>query len=153
MKILRWIFLLAGLALFAVSFNLPAIRETGKAGAPANTITGYKCAVLALLQPWGKEGMSFLRSDPLTYFSVLISGWINPVFLVVLLVQFIKPGARLNWIFLVLLLIMFVFCWIVFYKIHFSAYTGYYVWMLGILVALCSDLWIKKPSTGEIAGR
>ncbi len=150
MKALKWIVLLAGLVLFAVSFQMPAIREVVKPGATGNTITGYKCAVLALLQPWGRNGMNLLRSDPLTYFSLLLSGWINPVFLIALLVLLIRPAARINWVFRVILPLMFIGCWVVFNKIHFSAYTGYYAWMFGILLVLFSDLLVRRQPAGRI---
>jgi hypothetical protein len=146
-KALRWITLLVGLAMFAYSFKLPAIKEIPKPGAAAtNTLIGYNCAALALRLPWGKEGITFLHSDPLAYFSVLISGWINPVFLLALIFLLVKPGSRINRVFLILLPLMFISCWIVFQKIHFSAFTGFYVWMCGILLSLFSDLWVRTPA-------
>lgn len=152
MKILKWIFLLAGLVLFAVSFKLPAIQEVAKPGVTPNTITGYNCAVLSLVQPWGKEGLTLLHSDPVNYFSILVSGWINPVFLIALLVLLIRPVARINWVFRVMVPLMFICCWIVFNKIHFSAYTGYYAWMCGILLVLFSDLLVRRQPAGKTAG-
>jgi hypothetical protein len=151
-KALKWIFLLAGIALFAVSFKLPAIREVAKPGATAGTLSGYDCAVLALLQPWGKEGLILLRSDPVNYVSVLLSGWINPFFVIAILALLIRPAASVYAVLRVVLPLMFVFCWIVFYKIHYWAYVGYWVWMAGILLALFSDLWVKRQITGKIAG-
>lgn len=152
MKALKWIFLLGGIALFAVSFKLPAIRQVAKSGATGSTLTGYDCAVLALIQTWGKEGLTLLHSDPVNYFSVLLSGWINPVFVIAILVLLIRPAARMNSVFRVVLPLMFIFCWIVFYKIHFSAYVGYWVWMTGILMAVFSDLWVRRQTTGKTAG-
>ncbi|HEX7286952.1 MAG TPA: hypothetical protein VF532_12265 [Candidatus Angelobacter sp.] len=151
MKALKWIFLIAGLALFAISFKLPAIKEIAKPGATGNTLYGFNCAALALRLPWGKEGMTFFHSEPVTYFAVLISGWINPVFVLGLLVLLIRPGSRLNWLFRLLIPLMFVACWIVFQKIHFYAYTGFYAWMCGILMAMFSDLWVKRPAAVRIA--
>jgi hypothetical protein len=145
-KALRWITLLVGLAMFAYSFKLPAIRETVKPGVTGNTLLGYNCAVLALVQPWGKDGMTILHSDPVGWFCILVSGWINPVFLIALIFLLFKPGSRINRIFLILLPLMFIACWIVFQKIHFSAFTGFYAWMCGILLTLFSDLWVRKPA-------
>ena len=157
MKALKWTFLLAGIALFAVSFKLPAIREVAQSGASGSTVAGYFCAFLALVRPWGKEGLTLLQSDALTYFSVLISGWINPVFVLALVVLLVRPASRLNWVFRGLLPVMFVFCWVVlqkiqFYGFHFHLYTGFYVWMAGILLAIFSDLWVKRRTTSTIAG-
>jgi hypothetical protein len=150
-KALKWIFLIAGLALFAFSFTLPAIKEIPKPGATGSTLMGYNCAALALRLPWGKEGITFLHNDPVAYFSVLISGWINPVFLLGLLVLLVRPQSRLSWVFRLLIPLMFVACWIVFQKIHFYAYTGFYAWMCGILMAMFSDLWVKRPAAVQIA--
>lgn len=153
MKALKWTFLLAGIALFAISFKLPAIREVAKAGTPASgSFTGYECAVLALIQPWGKEGLTLLRSDPVNYFSVLLSGWINPVFVIAVLVLLIRPAARVNWAFRVALPLMLMLCWVVFYKIHYSASVGYWVWMAGILLAMFSDLWVRRQKTIKNSG-
>jgi hypothetical protein len=138
--------------LFAVSFMLPAIREVAKPGATAGTLSGYDCAVLSLMQPWGKEGLALLRSDPVNYVSALLSGWINPVFIIAVLVLLIRPSAGINSVFRVVLPLMFIFCWVVFYKIHYSAYTGYWVWMGGILMAIFSDLWVKRQTTGKTEG-
>ena len=138
--------------MFAYSFKMPAIKEIPKPGfTSTNTLIGYNCAVLALVQPWGKDGMTILRSDPVAYFSVLISGWINPVFLLALIFLLFKPGSRVNRVFLILLPLMFVACWIVFQKIHFYAFTGFYAWMCGILLALFSDLWVRRPAAARMA--
>ncbi|MGH9566785.1 MAG: hypothetical protein ACRD4I_12420, partial [Candidatus Angelobacter sp.] len=70
MKMLKWMLLLAGTGLFAVSFILPAIREVAKPGASPSTMYGYDCAFTALLVPWGKDGFTVMRSEPLTWCSV-----------------------------------------------------------------------------------
>jgi TctA family transporter len=100
---------------------------------------GYDCAVTALLVPWGKDGFTIMRSDPLTYFSVLFSGWINPLFILAVLLLLIRSSWRINTVFRILVPLMFIFCWVVFVKIRFQAYTGYWVWMAGVLLALWSQ--------------
>jgi hypothetical protein len=138
-KIVRWILFLAGLALFAFSFTLPSIRELAKPGATPNKMLGYDCAITALLVPWGKDGFTIMRSDPLSYFSILLSGWINPLFLIALVLALVRASWRVNQLLRIIIPVMFIFCWIVFYKIHFRAYTGYWVWMAGVLLALWSQ--------------
>jgi hypothetical protein len=156
-KALRWICLVAGVALFAYSFTLPAIREAAKpGGAGGNTVAGYWCAFLALAKPWGKEGITLLHSDPLTYFSVLWSGLTNPVFVLALPFLVFKPRSLINRVFLVLLALMLICSWLVLQRIqrygfHFYAFTGFYVWMCGILLALFSDLWVQKPAAAGTA--
>lgn len=146
MKSVRWILLLAGLCLFAFSFTLPAIREIAKPGATPNKMVGYDCAVTALLVPWGKDGFTIMRSDPLTYFSILFSGWITPVFVLSIVVALVRPDWRINSLFRIAVTLMFIFCWIVFSKIHFQAYEGYWVWMAGVLLALWSQAGLHRNS-------
>lgn len=135
MKWIRWIALLAGICMFAVSFMLPAVRQASSPPMP-----GYKCAFLSLVVAM-ESGGTFIRQAPLQYFSVLISGWINPVFLVSLLLILIKPRWRLAIVLRYVVTVMFVFCWIAFYKIHLYPQQGYFLWMFGILLALYSNMF------------
>ena len=138
MKWIRWIALFAGIGMFVWSFTLPAVREASASpGSPG--ISGYKVATLALVVPWG-QGRELLKQAPLQYFSILFSGWINPLFLVSLLLILIKPRWRLSIWFRYLVTAMFVCCWIVFYQIHLDPRQGYFLWMFGILLALYSSL-------------
>ncbi|HEX5435471.1 MAG TPA: hypothetical protein VFY05_14625 [Candidatus Angelobacter sp.] len=138
MKWIRWIALLAGISMFAVSFMLPAISQASSApGSPG--IPGYKCAFLSLVVT-AEEGGTLIRQAPLEYISVLISGWINPVFLVSLLLLLIKPRWRSTIALRYVVTVMFVFCWIAFYQIHLYPQQGYFLWMFGILLALYSNM-------------
>lgn len=136
MKWIRWILLIAGVVMFAVSFILPAVREASNphsAGVP-----GFTCATLTIQMPWTKDGRSILHQAPLEYFSILFSGWINPVFLVSLVLVLIKPRWRFTIVLRYIVTLMFVFCWIVFFQLHLYPRQGYFLWMLGILLALFS---------------
>ncbi len=96
MKPLRWLALLAGLALFAVSFNMVAVKDASAKGNTAG-ILGYKCATLSLSAPWGgKDSVTMRKESPLQWFSLLISGWINPAFILGLLVMFVAPNQTLG---------------------------------------------------------
>ena len=138
MKWIRWTALLAGICMFAVSFILPAVTQASSApGSPG--IPGYKCAFLSLVVAM-ESGGTFIRQAPLQYFSVLISGWINPVFLVSLLLILIKPRWRFAILLRYVVTGMFVFCWIAFYQVHLYPRQGYFLWMFGILLALYSNV-------------
>jgi hypothetical protein len=138
-KPLRWLALLAGLALFAVSFNMVAVKDASSKGNTAG-ILGYKCATLSLSAPWGGSDSVKMRHDsPIQWFSLLISGWINPAFILGLLVMFVAPNQRWAVVLRCLVALMFVFCWIFFYKVHLAPLQGYYLWMTGILLALLSN--------------
>jgi hypothetical protein len=143
MKWVRWIALLAGIVMFAVSFVLPAVSQSGSSAG----IPGFVCATDTLRIPWTHDGVSLLHQAPGQYFSLLLSGWINPLFLVSLLLILIKPRWRLSIWFRYLVTAMFVCCWIVFYQIHLDPRQGYFLWMFGILLALYSNL-LSAPVMG-----
>ena len=88
--------------------------------------------------PWTKDGRAILHQAPLEYFSILFSGWINPAFLVTLVLVLIKPRWRFSIVLRYIVTLMFVFCWIVFFQLHLYPRQGYFLWMLGILLALFS---------------
>ncbi|HSM85920.1 MAG TPA: hypothetical protein VLT16_07215 [Candidatus Limnocylindrales bacterium] len=138
MRVIRWIALLAGVVLFGVSFMLPAVKEAS-AGPHATGMPGYKCATLTLIVPWGSDGFRLLRQSPLQYFAILFSGWINPAFVIALLLVLFKPRWRPALVFRWVVTFMFVSCWIVFYEVHLHPLTGYFVWMFGILLTLFSN--------------
>jgi hypothetical protein len=138
-KALRWLVLLAGVVLFAASFNMVAVKEASNKGNTAGLL-GYKCATLSLSAPWGgKDSVQMRRQTPLLWFSLLISGWINPAFLLGLVIMFAAPNQRWSLALRCLVALMFVACWIFFYKVHLVPAQGYYVWMAGILLGLLSN--------------
>lgn len=141
MKIDRTLLLL-GLALFVASFFLIAVRNAGGAGSSGGE--GYKCALLALTVPWGHDGWNMLHSDPVSYFAVLLSGWINPLFLITLLVRWRRPQGRLGWILGAILLLMFPACWVVFAKVQLRPAAGYFLWTGAMVLALFSKALVRN---------
>lgn len=138
MKWIRWIALLAGIGMFAASFMLPAVKQASSAPG-SHGIPGYECAFIALVVVL-EQGGQLVRENPVQFFAVLLSGWINPVFLVSLLLVLIKPRWRFAIWLRYVVTAMFVCCWIVFYQIHLDPRQGYFLWMFGILLALYSNL-------------
>jgi TctA family transporter len=137
-KWIRWIALLAGIGMFAASFMLPAVKQASSAPG-SQGIPGYECAFIALVVVL-EQGGQLVRDNPVQFFAVLFSGWINPVFLVSLLLILIKPRWRFAIWLRYVVTAMFVCCWIVFYQIHLDPRQGYFLWMFGILLALYSNL-------------
>jgi len=131
----NWILVLLGFALFAGSFFLTAVKDVN-AGAKDSGMIGFKCASLALRIPWGHEGQGLRHSSPVQYYSMLISGWINPAFLLTLVLVLVQPGWRASQILRVVVVLMFAACWVVFSQVHLHAQVGYYLWMVGIILAL-----------------
>ena len=141
MKIDRTL-LLFGLALYIASFFLISVRNAGGSGSDGGR--GYMCAFLALSLPWGRDGWNMLHSDPVSYFSILLSGWINPLFLITLLVRWIRPMARLGWILGAILLLMFPACWVVFAKVQLRPAAGYFLWTGAIVLSLFSKALVRN---------
>ena len=131
----NWIFVIVGMVIYIGAFFPIAVREvhasSGSSGYP-----GWFCAFTTLVAPWGHNALSSIREGPVEYFSILFSGWINPVFLITLLVALIWRKSRLGFVLVVLL--MFTACWIVFYKLALYPREGYFVWTLGMLLVLFS---------------
>ena len=139
MKALRWLALLAGLVLFAMSFNMVAVKDASSKGNTGG-ILGYKCATVSLSAPWGgSDSVKMRREAPLQWFSLLISGWINPAFFLGLLVMLVAPNQGWALGFRCLVALMFAACWVFFYKVHLAPLLGYYLWMAGILLSLLSN--------------
>jgi hypothetical protein len=143
------ILILLGMILFVVSFFLIAVREAyARQSDPG--MHGYTCAEVALLSPWGSDGLRTLREGPVDYFSVLLSGWINPVFLITTVVLLIRPDGRLARTLRIILLVMFVACWIVFYKEHLHPQAGYFLWTAAMLLVLFSNK-LARPAPERLA--
>jgi hypothetical protein len=133
-----------GLALYGVSFFLIAVATLNAyGGAYAAPMRGYDCARFALGLAWGPNlfGHQGLFEDrPLDYLGVLLSGWINPTFLVAALFMSLRPLARIARILAIGTLAMIPFCWVVFYYHHFYPREGHLVWIAGMLLVLLEGL-------------
>jgi hypothetical protein len=139
----RWILFLAGMVLFVVSFFLIAVREAGATHSDSG-MRGYTCAYVALLSPWGSDGLRMLREGPVDYFAILFSGWINPVFLITVLVLLIRPTGNLAGVLRGVVLVMFLACWIVFFKEHLHPRAGYFLWTVAMLLVLFSGKLVRS---------
>src|SRR5262249_568064 len=99
------------------SAMLTAVKEA--AAAPSDKrIPGFLCAYVTIVLPWTSDGLRMLRHEPVDYFAILLSGWINPVFLFTFLLLLINPRNRVAGTLRIVLLCMFAACWIVFYYEH-----------------------------------
>ncbi len=124
----RHLFILAGLALFVTSFFLVAVSANGG-------VRGYLCAWITLVIPWGHDGMNVLHEQPVQYFAILFSGWINPVFLITV-VLLLRRKKRMANIFTIVLILLLPFCWVVFAQEHMYPVAGYFLWILGMLLVV-----------------
>jgi hypothetical protein len=149
MKLARVVTII-GFLLFAATFLPPdwrpssgnkasalvtAVKEAGAAPSDKG-IPGYLCAYVTLVLPWTSDGMRMLTHEPVDYLAYLLSGWINPVFLIAFVLLLINPRNRVAGILRIVLIFMFGACWIVFHYEHLRPRAGYFIWIAAMLLAL-----------------
>ncbi len=134
------ILILLGMVLYVVSFFLTGVKDA--AAAPGTKgMPGYECATTTLMAPWGSEGLNLLRETPVDFFALLFSGWINPLFVITVVVLLVRPHGWLAWTLRIVLLAMFIAPWIVFYKAHLHPQGGYFLWT----AAMALVLFVPRP--------
>jgi len=141
---------LIGFLVYVASFFLIAVRET-TASSSNSGFPGYLCAYLALVSPWGHSGMEMLRENPLGYFSVLVSGWINLVFLVTAAMLWAKPHGRAGAFMRIVLILMLPAVWLAFKEMQLRPRAGYWLWTAGMLVVLFSTMLAGKERDVNVA--
>jgi hypothetical protein len=130
-----------GLAIYAVSFFLLA---TGGSSVGDGRMPGFLCAWFALAVPVS-EALRGFRCGPFennifAYFALLISGWINPVFLLTAFLDLSDSYRRAVSVLRIIVTLMLPFCWIFFYYFRNMYYPreGHFVWIIGMLLTLFS---------------
>ena len=133
MKIPRW-FVWVGLLLYAVAFALPAISVPDSLPLP-----GYRCALFVTVeQPWSTDNRGLLHSAPLRYIPLMLTGWINPLFLVTAILILLRKAATLVGILRIVILLLIPLCWVVFHYETVHPREGHFLWILGMLLVLFS---------------
>jgi len=140
----RFVLVLA-IAFFILSFFLTGVRiaPDRDPDPPRASVRGFGCAYLALIYPWARSANP--ESDPsgLKWFAYLISGWINPVFIITIVALYSKRARRLGWVLRIVLLGMSPFCWIVFREDLMDPAIGYFLWTGSMVLALFSSLLLS----------
>lgn len=127
--------LLGALIVFLISFFLPAIWIPH---VTPHTATGYWCAWVTLVSPWTADGLRDLPTAPTKYFSILLSGWINPLFLISMVLSRRESTRRLSRTLRTVALCLMPACWIVFYTQGVYPFVAYFIWTAAMIVALFS---------------
>jgi hypothetical protein len=131
-----------GLVIYVLSFFLVA---TGDPRGLIGRMTGYECAYLAVKSfltdnPFSPNSTVATTSAPLlVYLSILISGLINPVFLIYVTLTSLKRAPRTVRVLKFVLLAMIPFCWLVFYFFQIYPREGHALWVIGMLLVLLSS--------------
>jgi hypothetical protein len=116
---------------YALSFLLLAASRGGAA------VPGYVCAEWALSRPLMVPGLFEERTAEAI--AILISGWINVVFLAALAIRWRSGKRRAFRILRTTTLLMIPFCWIVFYYEGAYPREGHFLWIVAMVLALFSE--------------
>ena len=129
-RAIAWI----GLSLYAVSFFLVAVDEP-------DPMFGWACAYFALLIPLTAPlSAAVFGGNAFLYLAMLVSGWINVIFLIALILHASHWHARMFVMLRASVLLMIPFCWPVFYyeRLRFPG-EAHFIWIIGMLLALFSE--------------
>jgi len=133
MKIPRW-FVWVGLLLYAVAFALPAISVPDSLPLP-----GYRCALFVTVeQPWSTDNRGLLHSAPLRYIPLMLTGWINPLFLVTAMLVLLRRASRLASVLRIIVVLLIPLCWVVFHYENVRPREAFFLWIAGMLLVLLS---------------
>jgi hypothetical protein len=121
---------LIGFAMYVVSYFLPAVHAEGSAW------RGWEAALLTLEAVRTPPGPHEAIGE---YLAMLVSSWINPLFLVSFALALRNPYAPTVAVLRVALLVMFGACWVVFRAEHATPTVGYFVWIVSMAAALFAD--------------
>ena len=127
-----------GLLLYVTSFFLVA---TG-AASPVGRLIGFECAYFAADLPLTDTPFrpdSTFYHLPFVYFSVLVSGLINPGFLAYATLAGLKRRPCTQRMLRLALISMIPFCWFVFHFFRVYPREGHALWVMGILLVLFSS--------------
>jgi hypothetical protein len=138
-----------GLLIYAASFVLiatgPSLGRDGFDG----RLPGAFCAFYAFWLPLDFARDALFNNvpmdmGPVPYLSLLLSGWVNPVFLVAAFLQLTEKHPRLCRILKIAVVTMIPFTWVFFATFPmFYPREGHVLWVTGMLVALFSERLAK----------
>lgn len=137
----RWIASAArfvGLCIFVAGFFLPAVRA-GAPGPDAVVFSGWKCASVALTETVALFGKSNSGVPSLEVLLVAVSGWINPLVLLLLACSFAQSLTILRRILAVLILLCMAATWTFFAIQRVAPLAGHYFWIAGALMILAAE--------------
>ena len=130
-----------GLLIYFVSFSL---RAVGDSISDPNGLRGINCAWVALALPLN-DLHHWMLGGPQPVFSLfeslclLVSGLINPLFVVTLIFGLDRRYDRLASQLRIAVVLIIPFCWVFFSLDHQLPLAGHFVWVAGILVTMFSE--------------
>jgi hypothetical protein len=147
-----WLVRIAALAVFAVSFALPAIRMDSS-GPGNQPLKGWMCASFASVL--GPKALVQSLSQGVRSEDVLIvlGGLVNYLFLALLVLGFWRRLVRTRLVIGALMLPCFVSTWIFFASSKTTPLIGHFLWIAGAALLVVPDIvsLFRKRETAAIA--
>jgi hypothetical protein len=126
---------LLGFCLFVAAFFLPAVRS-GPVGPEATVFPGWKCASIALGETVALFGKSVSGPPSFEVLLVVLSGWINPLALLLMCFGFSRGFAILRRVLAAMILLCMAATWNFFALQKLSPLAGHFLWIAGALLIL-----------------
>jgi hypothetical protein len=130
-----------GLLIYGVSFFLVALGETQPTPS-LHPLLGIFCAVETFLYPLLVARFTLVDHSanlhpPVTFLFLIVSGWINPIFFIAVILDLTELRPQLLRVLRVLLLIMVACSWVTaFYYFRAFPREGHLLWVTGMLLVL-----------------
>ena len=125
------------MVIYALSFALVAVAARWPS---RGSLRGYTAAIYSIWLTLAENPLSdrwLFHNMKFVYVSLLISGLINPLFLVILALA-ARGYQQAIAILRIIWLVMIPFCWVVFDWQHSCPREGHFLWILGMALALFS---------------
>jgi hypothetical protein len=128
-----------GLGIFVLAFFLAAVRLGAAADSSAAVFPGWKCASLALNETVALFGKSVKGPPPIQALLMAMSGWINPLIMIDLVLSFWRGALVVRRIVGVLVILCMAATWIFFVAEKLTPLIGHFLWIAGALLILLPD--------------
>ncbi|HEY1766557.1 MAG TPA: hypothetical protein VGG26_02830 [Terracidiphilus sp.] len=146
-----WALRLLGFCIFVWAFFLPAIRAGS--GTSAIVFDGWKCASIAATETVALFGKSAGGAPSFEVLLVAISGWINPLVPLLLLLSFARSLLVVRRVLAVLVLLCIAATWTFFALQKATPLIGHMLWIAGaLLVAVSASVNRSVPGPAKAAG-
>ena len=127
-----------GFFLYAISFWLTAVRGHGVFTTDLPSIAGwaFDAFLTPLIYLHSNSGEHPLEELNIAKMSFFLNGWINPLFLLTMVLMLVDRTPRLARILRYTTLLMVPFCWVALLYQRVYPREGYVVWTLGMVLVL-----------------
>jgi hypothetical protein len=143
---------LLGFCLFVAAFFLPAVRS-GPAGSDATVFPGWKCASIALTETVSLFGKSVTGPPSIEVLLVVLSGWINPLAVLLLCFSFSRGFVVLRRVLAAMIVLCMAATWTFFALQKLSPLAGHFLWIAGALLILVPAAIAGGPKLGGGTGK